>query len=96
MLRSIVGFDPVAVGSDEVDETVEGLLLRDVLRDDLAPLVERDPARRSTVAQVYDQIISDLTEAYEIFEETGRIKTADPTDIDGCVVTMHLARTYMI
>lgn len=51
---------------------------------------------RSSVEDVYKQIIEDLESAYKIFESLGCIHTDDPTDIDGCVVAMHLARAYMI
>ena len=50
---------------------------------------------RSTVGQVYDQLLGDLTKAYEIFAEIGQVKTSTPTDIDGCFAAMHLARAYM-
>lgn len=51
---------------------------------------------RSTVAQVHEQITKDLTTAYNLFEAVGAIKTDSPTDIDGCVVALHLARQNMI
>lgn len=51
---------------------------------------------RSTVAEVYEQLLGDLEEAYGIFTQIGAVKTADPTDIDGCVVAMYLARAYMV
>ena len=51
---------------------------------------------RSTVKEVYAQMIGDLEEAYEIFSEIGRIHTADPTDFDGTVVAMYLARANMV
>ena len=51
---------------------------------------------RSTVEQVYDQLLSDLEESYRIFEEIGQVKTSSPTDFDGCVAAMYLARAYMV
>lgn len=51
---------------------------------------------RRSVADVYELILGDLEEAYAIFEQIGSVKTADPTDIDGCVAAMHLARAYMV
>lgn len=51
---------------------------------------------RSTVAEVMDQLISDLTKAYDIFSSIGAVKTSSPTDFDGCVVANYLARAYMI
>lgn len=51
---------------------------------------------RSTVKKVYEQIMSDLTTAYDLFDELGMVKTSSPTDMDGCVVAMHLARANMV
>lgn len=51
---------------------------------------------RSTVAVIYGQIMDDLTTAYGLFEELGMIHTSTPTDMDGCVVAMHLARANMV
>ena len=51
---------------------------------------------RSTVAAVYEQILGDLTTAYDLFEELGMTHTATPTDMDGCVVAMYLARANMV
>jgi hypothetical protein len=51
---------------------------------------------RATVAQVYDQLIGDLTTAYEIFEDLDMLKTSSPIDVDGCVVAQYLARAYMV
>lgn len=51
---------------------------------------------RSTVKQVYELILSDLTTAYNLFEAQGLVKTSSPTDMDGCVVAMHLARANMV
>ena len=51
---------------------------------------------RSTVGQVYDLLIADLKEAYDLFVECGMEKTASPTDIDGCFAAMYLARAHMI
>ena len=51
---------------------------------------------RSTVAQVYDQLLGDLEASYAIYEKLGRIKTSDPTDWDGCVVANYLMRAYMV
>ncbi len=51
---------------------------------------------RSSVATIMAQIVSDLEASYKIFEEVGGVKTSDPTDFDGCVAAMYLARAYMI
>lgn len=51
---------------------------------------------RATVKEVYARIMEDLGTAYDIFDAIGMIKTASPTDIDGCVVAMHLARANMV
>ena len=51
---------------------------------------------RSTVGQVYDQLMGDLKEAYDLFVQCGMVKTATPTDIDGCFAAMYLARAHMI
>ena len=51
---------------------------------------------RSTVKQVYAQLMSDLKTSYDLFEELGMVKTSSPTDMDGCVVAMHLARANMV
>lgn len=51
---------------------------------------------RSTVAQIYEQIMSDLTTAYGLFEDLDMVRTSSPTDMDGCVVAMHLARANMV
>lgn len=50
---------------------------------------------RSTVERVYEQIIGDLRTSYEIFKSIGKVKTATPTDFDGCVSATYLARAYM-
>ena len=50
----------------------------------------------STVKQVMQQITSDLETAYNIFQSIGMVKTATPTDFDGCVAANYLARAYMI
>ncbi len=51
---------------------------------------------RSTVGQVYDLLMGDLKEAYDLFVQCGMEKTASPTDIDGCFAAMYLARAHMI
>lgn len=51
---------------------------------------------RSTVAKVYEQLLTDLTTAFDLFEELGMTHTSTPTDMDGCVVAMHLARANMV
>ena len=51
---------------------------------------------RSTVAQVYTQLMGDLKTAYDLFESFGMVKTASPTDIDGSFAAMYLARAHMI
>ncbi len=63
------------------------------------PLILEDTEEdqpRSSLKVISDQIIADLTEAYNLFEEVGMIKTSDPTDIDGCVVATYLARVHMV
>ena len=50
---------------------------------------------RSSVKVIYNQIISDLSDAIRIFDEIGSTKTATTTDFDGCVAALYLARTYM-
>ncbi len=51
---------------------------------------------RATVKAVYTQLLSDLETAYSIFEALGEVHTADPTDMDGCVAAIYLARAYMV
>ena len=51
---------------------------------------------RSTVAQVYEQLLGDLEESYRLFSEIGSVKTSSNTDFDGCVAAMYLARAYMV
>ena len=51
---------------------------------------------RSTVAQVHEQLMGDLKESYDIFASIGMTKTSTPTDFDGCVAAMYLARAHMI
>ena len=51
---------------------------------------------RSTVGQVYDLLMADLKESYDLFVQCGMEKTATPTDIDGCFAAMYLARAHMI
>ena len=51
---------------------------------------------RATVAEVYNQLLGDLEAAYAIYQKLGKIKTSDPTDIDGCVVANYLMRAYMV
>lgn len=51
---------------------------------------------RSTVAQVHEQLMGDLKESYDIFGSIGMTKTASPTDFDGCVAAIYLARAHMI
>lgn len=51
---------------------------------------------RATVAQIYEQIMSDLTTAFGFFKQLDMIHTSSPTDMDGCVVAMHLARANMV
>lgn len=51
---------------------------------------------RSTVAKVYEQLLTDLTTAFDLFEELGMTHTSTPTDMDGCVVAMHLAHANMV
>lgn len=51
---------------------------------------------RSTVEQVYDQLMGDLEESYRIFEELNMVKTSTPGDFDGCVAATYLARAYMV
>jgi len=51
---------------------------------------------RATVAQIYELIVNDLTTAYDLFKDLDMVRTSTPTDIDGCVVAMHLARANMV
>ena len=51
---------------------------------------------RATVAQIYEQIMSDLTTAFSFFKPLDMVHTSSPTDMDGCVVAMHLARANMV
>ncbi len=51
---------------------------------------------RATVKAVYAQLIADLTAACELFEALGMNRTEDPTDMDGCVAAMYLARACMV
>ena len=51
---------------------------------------------RATVAQIYEQIMSDLTTAFSFFKQLDMVHTSSPTDMDGCVVAMHLARANMV
>lgn len=50
---------------------------------------------RASVKDIYAQITGDLTKAIEIFKKTGCTRTASPTDFDGCVAAIYLARTYL-
>ncbi|MCQ2165984.1 MAG: RagB/SusD family nutrient uptake outer membrane protein [Bacteroidales bacterium] len=60
----------------------------------LTELTEGDQPR-STVKEIYDVIISDLTSAIDIFAKIGATKTATQNDFDGCVASLYLARAYM-
>lgn len=51
---------------------------------------------RSTVDRIYTQLLSDLETSYSIFSGLGQVKTSSPTDFDGCVAAMYLARAYMV
>ncbi len=51
---------------------------------------------RSTVAAVHKQLMGDLEASYDIFKEIDMIKTVSPTDFDGCVAALYLARAHMI
>ncbi len=51
---------------------------------------------RSTVAEVYEQLMGDLKQSYDLFEQIGMTKTSTPTDFDGCVAAMYLARANMV
>lgn len=51
---------------------------------------------RSTVAEVYAQLMGDLKASYDLFVQCGMTKTASPTDIDGCFAAMYLARAHML
>lgn len=41
-------------------------------------------------------MIGDLETAYNLFEECGMVKTASPTDMDGCVAANYLMRAFMV
>lgn len=63
------------------------------------PLITEDTEGdqpRATVAQIYEQIMSDLTTAFDLFKQFDMTRTSSPTDMDGCVVAMHLARANMV
>ena len=63
------------------------------------PIIKEDTQGdqpRATVGQVFELIISDLTEAYDFFEANGMLKTASPTDFDGLVAANYLMRAHMI
>ena len=63
------------------------------------PLITEDTEGdqpRATVAQIYEQIMSDLTTAFDLFKQLDMTRTSSPTDMDGCVVAMHLARANMV
>ena len=63
------------------------------------PLITEDTEGdqpRATVAQIYEQIKSDLTTAFDLFKGLNMTRTSSPTDMDGCVVAMHLARANMV
>lgn len=67
--------------------------------DPLAPLILEDTTEdqpRATVKTIFDQIVADFKEAYEIFDAIGAVHTSDPSDFDGCVVANYLTRVYMI
>ena len=51
---------------------------------------------RSTVKEVYDQLIEDLETAYNLFETLGMTKTPSVSDMDGCVAALYLARANMV
>lgn len=50
---------------------------------------------RASVKDIYAQITGDLSKAIEIFQSIGCTRTASPTDFDGCVAAIYLARTYL-
>lgn len=67
-------------------------------QDPCVPIILEDTEGdqpRSTVDKVYEQLIGDLESAYETFKALGVVKTSAPTDMDGCVCAMYLARAYM-
>lgn len=68
--------------------------------DPLVPLIDENTTEdqpRASVKDIYDKmIVGGLEEAYAIFSKIGMVKTASPTDFDGCVVANYLARAYMI
>ncbi|MBQ9660350.1 MAG: RagB/SusD family nutrient uptake outer membrane protein [Bacteroidales bacterium] len=82
------------------DDTVWGKGAKyDHSQDKLVPLVDENTTEdqpRSTVSAVFDFLIKDLEEAYAIFDAIDAVRTASPTDVDGCVVATYLARAYMI
>lgn len=84
------------------DDTVWGKgTVYDHSQQPCVPLVTDEPEHqgnqpRATVDVIYEQLLGDLEEAYEIFEKIGMIRTASPTDIDGCVAATYLYRAYMV
>lgn len=69
--------------------------------DDLCvPIVTEEtpgePQPRAKLSEVYTQLLSDLTESYNLSKSLGKEKTSDVSDFDGCVAAMYLARAYMM
>lgn len=65
----------------------------------LVPIVDEETTEdqpRSSVKDVFAFLVKDLEEAYSIFSKIGMVRSASPTDFDGCVVANYLARAYMI
>ena len=57
------------------------------------PLITEDTEGdqpRAIVAQIYEQIKSDLTTAFDLFKDLDMTRTSSPTDMDGCVQLAHL------
>lgn len=68
-------------------------------KDMLVPIIDENTTEdqpRSSVEDVFKQLIGDLEASYAIFEELNMVPSATPTDFDGCVVANYLARAYMI
>ena len=65
----------------------------------LVPIIDENTTAdqpRSSVEDVFDFMIKGFEESFAIFQKIGMVRSASPTDFDGCVVANYLARAYMI
>ena len=74
----------------------ENMISRNLRACHLSQKKRKATKPRATVAQIYEQIMSDLTTAFGFFKQLDMVHTSSPTDMDGCVVAMHLARANMV